>query len=60
MNDDVNVPMDATAMQAEEIVKAAIAWAWEIVGDPRLTRAEWKLIDACKSYGDDFKGLRAR
>jgi len=59
MSDDINVPADATAMQAEAIVRAAIAWAWTVQPDDRMGRNDWKLYEACTQYGDDFKGLRA-
>jgi len=57
---DENVPIDAIAMHAEAIVKAAIGWAWALDADPRMTREEWTLFEACKIYGDEFKGMRAR
>jgi len=57
---DENVPMDATAMYAEEIVKAAIAWRWAMDADPVLTRAEWRLHEATGNYGSEFKGLRSQ
>ena len=56
---DANVPMDVTAMQAEAVVKAAIAWRYEKGHDPILSTYEWRLYDALNNYGDKFKGLRA-
>jgi hypothetical protein len=60
MTDEVNVPMDATAMQAEDLVRAAIKWAWANSDKQHLTRDEWMLLEACENYGDQFKGLSAR
>ena len=57
---DMNVPMDAIAMHAEEIVKAAIIWRWSLDSNPMLTAAEWKLFEATGEYGDTFRGLRAQ
>lgn len=55
-----NVPADTTAMQAEEIIKAAIAWRFEQGPDPMLSRDEWHLYEACNAYGDKFKGVQGR
>jgi len=57
--DDSTVPIDATAEQAEALVKAAIAWAGEAAQERTLTREEWKLLEACQSYGDHYRGLRS-
>jgi hypothetical protein len=59
MSDDQKVPMDATAMQAEAVVKAALDWMWSRAGSKkRMTREEWQLHEACSGYGDKYKGLR--
>lgn len=57
---DENVPMDATAMQAEAIVKAAIAWRLRQETDPIMNLEEFRLYEACKEYGDQFKGVHRR
>jgi len=60
MSDNETVPMDATAMQAEEIVRAALGLvAYKRRTDDRyLYREEWKLVEAVEAYGTEFKGLR--
>ena len=62
MTNEENIPMDATAAQAEAVVIAAIAWGWASGSQmqARLTREEWALMEALKGYGDKFKGLKAR
>jgi len=57
---DSNVPADATAMQAEAVVRAAIEWRNGLEDDPKLSREEWVLYDALTRYGSEFKGLRAQ
>jgi len=58
--DEVNVPADATAMQAEEIVRSAIAWRYKQDLTGVYTIQEWELIKATDNYGDRYKGLRSR
>ena len=54
-----NLPVDAIAMDAEAIVKAAIEWKrWQGERKP-MTREEWLLDAACDSYGYIYKGLRS-
>jgi len=60
MSNDANRPMDATAMQAEAVVKAAIEWRYEHRGERDMSRVEWELWQATNGYGDTWKGLRAR
>jgi hypothetical protein len=55
-----NVPLDVVAMDAEAIVKAAIAWRWSQAEEPVLTVAEWKLYEATGNYGSNYKGLSAQ
>jgi len=62
MSNDANRPMDATAMQAEAVVKAAQSWGWSKSAKKgqRMTEQEWELLKALRDYGDKWKGLRAR
>ena len=60
MNDNSNVPMDATAMQADAVIKAAIAWRLDNDGGGLMSRAEWELFMATNAYGDKFKGTRGK
>ena len=60
MSDTENVPIDVTAMHAEEIVKAAIALRWKQTGDEMMSREQWVLFEACNEYGKNYKGLRAQ
>ena len=59
MSDTQNVPVDATAEQAEAILVAAIKWGWEQdrTVSAIMTRTEWELISALDAYGDKWKGL---
>ena len=52
----------ACAEAGEGVVIAAIAWGWasESQMQQRMTREEWALMEALKSYGDKFKGLKSR
>lgn len=58
--DNENVPIDAVALRAEAVVRAAIDWGFTVDVDGSFTRQQWKLYDALLEYGDEFKGLRAR
>jgi len=49
--DDENVPMEAVAMNAEEVVKAAVAWKSSKGGSPVMDRKEWALFDAVEQHG---------
>lgn len=57
---DENVPMDVTAMLAESVIRAALAWRYEQRGHPALQPVEWRLYEACNHYGDKYKGLRGQ
>ena len=58
--DNENVPADAIAMRAEEVVKAAIDWGFTVDVDAHMSRQQWKLYDTLLAYGDKYMGLRAR
>jgi hypothetical protein len=55
-----NVPMDALAAKSEQVVRAALDWAWSIDAEGRMTAAEWRLLEAAEAYGDSYKGLRSQ
>lgn len=55
---DENVPLDARAVRAEAVVKAALEWAAITEGAWSLSREEWRLLEAVEVYGG--KGLRGR
>lgn len=60
MTNEENAPMDATAMHAEAIIRAAIEWRFERGDHTLMNRAEWKLFEACNEYGDQYRGVRGR
>ena len=60
MEDGTSVPMDATAMQADAVIKAAIAWRWTRNDEESMSKAEWELFMATNAYGDTFKGTRGK
>jgi len=53
-----NAPGDATAMEVEAIVRAAIEWRLSHE-DKLMTREDWDLMEACIAYGDTYKGLKS-
>lgn len=58
--DNGNAPADATAMQAEAIVRAAIEWRTQKGPNEYLSLAEWELYQAVTNYGNVYKGVKGR
>ena len=60
MIDNGHAPVDATAMQADAVIKAAIAWRWTRNDKELMSKAEWELFMATNAYGGTFKGTRGK
>ncbi len=50
---------DATAMNAEQVVRAAIEWKQGQGFDPSMGITDWRLWDAVDRYGPSYRGLKS-